>query len=462
MATTHSLGATQGAASSDCRAEETASDSDRAVSGLRFFSWSRHARKSSCNCSDAKWIARWFKRIDNPTKKSKAQSKVGRVDAFSGSQTAVATTAAARSIDDEFDSVNSAANLAKPASSGESPNQLSSGDALGHAALFSPRSRIISASLGSPTTRPHDAGARRPESWESDHMSIAPPDLQGNRQCPIFYVHSPQASNRGFPSSDLDLAGHSQRSPLIAAIPTYDLSPFRHGDAPSSIGASMETPSVGSHDPHTLPGAGISLLQPSYAHLDLVSESSALAPAYTDLVHTLHNLGPAAAAATAAARTRASIGLPVVPELDSDTAQLGPSSVPLPSIYWLLFDMDCDSIDQLRDGNVSSLSPPRLPSGNAGGTGTALPQHGSVVAPTPVSFMAKWEDMLALERRVRSSSRSLSRNHNGAADMPQLKHVPEAQTQSQSQARAPTPVEANRAKRDDWEFPHHGSLTGTR
>jgi hypothetical protein len=435
VATTHSLGTTQRTASSDYRAAETASDSDRAVSSLQFFLLGRHARKSSCNCSDAKWIARWFKRINNPAKKSKkTQSKVGRVNAFSESQPAVATTTTARSIDDEFDSVNSAANLAKSAPSDDSPNQFSSGDALGHAALFSPRSRIISASVRSPTTCLRDAG-RRPQSWESEHMTMAPPDLQVNRECPISYVHSSQGSNPGFPLSNLDLAGQPRRSPLIAAIPTYDLSPFRHGDALSPIGASMEAPSVGSHDPHTLPGAGIGLLQPSYAHLDLVSESSALAPAYTDLGHTLHHLDPAAAA-TAAARTRASIGLPVVPDLDSDMARLGPSSVPLPSIYWLLFDMDCDSIDQLRDGSVSSLSPPRLPSGNAGGTGTALPQHGPVVAPTPVSFMAKWEDMLALERRVRSSSRSLSRNHDSAADMPQFKRVPEVRTQSHSQSQA--------------------------
>jgi len=402
---------------------------------------------------------------------------VCHVNALSGSQTAVATTAAARSIDDVFDSVKSAANAAKPASSGESPNQLSSGDAQGHPALFSPRSRITSDSVRSPATRLHDAGARLP-SWEPEHTTMAPPDLQVNRECPISYVHSPQGSNPGFPSSNLDLAGHSQRSPVTAAIPTYDLtlsSPFRHGDAPSRSRASMETPSVGSHDPHAFPGAGIGLLQPSYAHLNFVSESPALAPAYMDLGHALRNLGPAAAAAaaaTAAARTHASIGLPVVPDLDSDTAQLGPSSVPLPSIYWLLFDTDCDSIDQLRNGNVSSLSPPKFPSGHADGTGTALPQHGSVVAPTPVSFMAKLEDMLALDRRIRSSSGSLSRNHNGAADMPQPKHVPEAQSQSQSQSQAQDQsqaqahtqaqgVETNRAKRDDREF-SHGSLTGTR
>ena len=394
------------------------------------------------------------------------------VNALSGSQTAVATTAAARSIDNEFDSVKSAANTAKPASSGESPNQLSSGDAQGLPALFSPRSRTISDSVRSPATRLHDAGARLP-SWEPEHTTMAPPDLQVNRECPISYVHSPQGSNPGFPSSNLDLAGHSQRSPVTAAISAYDLtlpSPFRHSDAPSRGGASMEALSVGSHDPHTFPGAGIGLLQPSYAHLNLVSESPALAPAFMDLGHALRNLGPAAAAAaaaaTAATRTHASIDLPLVPDLDPDTAQLGPSSDPLPSIYWLLFDMDCDSIDQLRNGNVTSLSPPKFPSGSADGTGTALPQHGSVVPPTPVSFMAKWEDVLALDRRIRSSSGSLSRNHNSAADMPQPKHVPEAltQSQSQSQAQAHTQaqgVETNRAKRDDREL-SHGSLTGTR
>lgn len=394
---------------------------------------------------------------------------MGRANTLFGSQPAVATTAEARSIDDESDSVMSAANLAKPASSGESPNQPSSGDALGHAALFSPRSRIISDSVTSPTTRLHDAGART-RSWEPEHTTVAPPDLQVNRECPILFVPSPQGSNPGFHSSNLDLAGHSQRSPVTMTIPPYDLTlpcPFGHGDAPSRSGASMEAPSVGSHDPHTLPGAGIGLLQPSSTHLNIVSESSTLAPAYVDFGHALRSLGPAAAT-----RTHASTGLPVVPDLDSDTAQLGPSSVPLPSIYWLLFDMDCDSIDQLRDGNVSSLSPPKLPSGNADGTGIALPQHSSVVAPTPVSFMAKLEDILALDHRIRSSSGSLSRNHNSAADMPQSKHVPETQTQfqSQSQAQDQTPaqahtqaqgVETNQARRDDRAL-FHGPLTGTR
>ena len=395
---------------------------------------------------------------------------MGRVNTLSGSQPAVATTAEARSIDDEFDSVMSAANMAKPAASGESPNRLSSGDALGHAALFSPRSRITSDSVRSPTTRLHDAGAR-PRPWELEHTTVAPPDLQANRECPIPFVPSPQGSNPGFHSLNLDLEGHSQRSPVTATIPPYDSTlpcPFGHGDAPSrSGGASMEAPFVGSHDPHTLPGAGIGLLQPSDTHLNLVSESSTLAPAYMDLGHALRGLGPAAAT-----HTRASIGHPVVPDLDSETAQLGPSSVPLPSIYWLLFDMDCDSIDQLRDGNVSSLSPPKLPSGNSDGTGMALPQHSSVVAPTPVSFMAKWEDMLALDHRIRSSSGSLSRNHNSAADMPHSKHVSETQTQfqSQSQAQDQIPaqahtqaqgVETNRAKRDDRAL-FHWPLTGTR
>ena len=394
---------------------------------------------------------------------------MGRANTLFGSQPAVATTAEARSIDDESDSMMSAANLAKLASSGESPNQPSSGDALGHAALFSPRSRIISDSVRSPTTRLHDAGARK-RSWEPEHTTVAPPDLQVNRECPMPFVPSPQGSNPEFHSSNLDLAGHSQRSPVTATIPPYDLTlpcPFGHGDAPSRGGTSMEAPSVGSHDPRTLPGAGLGLLQPSSTHLNLVSESSTLAPTYVDLGHALRSLGPGAAT-----RTHANIGLPVVPDLDSDTAQLGPSSVPLPSIYWLLFDMDCDSIDQLRDGNVSSLSPPKLPSGNADGTGIALPQHSTVVAPTPVSFMAKWEDMLALDHRIRSSSGSLSRNHNSVADMPQSKHVPGTQTQfqSQSQAQDQTPAQAhtqaqgaetNRARRDDRAL-FHGPLTGTR
>jgi len=59
------------------------------------------------------------------------------------------------------------------------------------------------------------------------------------------------------------------------------------------------------------------------------------------------------------------------------------SSAPLPSMYWLLFDMELDSVVDRERGDV------------------VMKPH---VTPTPISFFAKWEDMLALERRTRSSA----------------------------------------------------------
>lgn len=74
-----------------------------------------------------------------------------------------------------------------------------------------------------------------------------------------------------------------------------------------------------------------------------------------------------------------------------------PSLVPLPSIYWLLFDRDEHSIIGGRNGTLrgSPLSPP----GELGGSGVAVASQASA---TPVSFLARWEDILTLERNVRS------------------------------------------------------------
>ena len=75
-----------------------------------------------------------------------------------------------------------------------------------------------------------------------------------------------------------------------------------------------------------------------------------------------------------------------------------PSLVPLPSIYWLLFDRDENSIIGGCNGTLrgSPLSPP----GELGGSGVAVASQASA---TPVSFLARWEDLLTLERSARSS-----------------------------------------------------------
>jgi hypothetical protein len=79
-------------------------------------------------------------------------------------------------------------------------------------------------------------------------------------------------------------------------------------------------------------------------------------------------------------------------------------------------------------GNEAFRSQPKtlMDSGNAGVTGPPPP----LVDPTPISFLAKWEDMLALERRIRSSH--YGNNH---PDMPAQPKQAQTQTQAQAQAR---------------------------
>ncbi|KAF8262275.1 hypothetical protein EI94DRAFT_1744011 [Lactarius quietus] len=81
-----------------------------------------------------------------------------------------------------------------------------------------------------------------------------------------------------------------------------------------------------------------------------------------------------------------------------------PSLVPLPSIYWLLFDSDEHSIN---GRNATLRGPPLSPLGELGGSGVAAASPASA---TPVSFLASWEDILTLERSARSSfAKNLSR-----------------------------------------------------
>ncbi|KAH9997925.1 hypothetical protein BJV77DRAFT_1065013 [Russula vinacea] len=253
---------------------------------------------------DAKWITRWFKRANSPSK-SKARSMPP--------------------------------NSAEPiVASGTSPSLF--GDSLGHTFLFP----------GSDGVAPESGRSGSAATLELEYPD-ASPNLQANREHTIFYPH-PQGANPALPQPHPDLVKHSQQTLEILTSPVFLASPFKmvphlpaqHGRAICQI-----------HGPHTSPSPGP--LQTRYAHLNYVSES--LAPAYsTEFGHPQRNLGPALAEAETAASTHVDAGFSA-PDLVSP--QLGPSSDPHLSMYWLLFDKDHDSS---VDGQRTMGLVPRLTS----------------------------------------------------------------------------------------------------
>ncbi|KAI0004548.1 hypothetical protein BJV74DRAFT_382502 [Russula compacta] len=337
---------------------------------------------------------------------------VGR--ALSRSQ-AAAATATTKGAADGLDSVESA-NLAELPSSGASPSLSYAGER----AFLTSRSGVVSDGVNVKSATGHHHHTR-PCSWELEHRpAVAVSDLQANRERLVFYPQ-PDSSSQGGTHPALTrsqhpdfVAAHSQRILENIADPVFFSSPFRRGGASSPGGTSMDVQSAGDH-------ASRGSSQTRQFHLNLVSESSVL-PTYAELgQHPRRDLGPLAAAA----RTHASdLSL-----ADLVAPQLGPSPALLPSIYWFLFDVDQDSVDWRRD--VSRSPPSKTLSGDAG----SMTAPHVAVTPTPVSFLAKWEDMLALERQIRSS-------HN--ANVPPQSRQARAQAQTQTQTQTQT-VEAKRA-----------------
>jgi hypothetical protein len=158
----------------------------------------------------------------------------------------------------------------------------------------------------------------------------------------------------------------------------YDLaSPLQLVSSSGSFLSGSQPPSTcGSYTPH-------SSVHTRYFHATLGGFLS-VDPAYPKC--TAHDSRPA----SACIHPDSSLAVPT-------HAASQPSLVPLPSIYWLLFDRDEHSFGG-RNGALrgSPLSPP----GELGDSGVAV---ASQVSATPVSFLARWEDLLTLERSARSS-----------------------------------------------------------
>ncbi len=409
MAATDPLGPAQEKASAKCRAKETASGSDRAVSGLRFSrAWLRMGILMQSYYRDAKWIARWFKRANNSASKSKLQTRtVGRP--LSGSQTATAmavTPPPTQSIDGK------SGNLTEPTSSGTGTSPSLFRAASEPTFLFSrsgvqvgPENRRSTTATGH--AGPYHSRLQSP-GWELVYPAVAP-DLQVNREHelerPSFYPHPHSASQSALSQLPCQphpghLVEHSQLTAtlgIVASSPIYLTSqaqaPFKHGTSSPIPNAGTGMDDVKSRNPHTSPSASPGSLQTRYVHVNLASEPPASASAYTELElgYPQPDLGPGPGAT--AVETPARVGTHLlqaqaVPEFTSPAeSQLGPfeSSAPLPSMYLLLFDTELDPVvDRERDERMEPY-----------------------VTPTPISFLAKWEDMFTLERRIRSASRNV-------------------------------------------------------
>lgn len=349
---------------------------------------------------DAKWIARWFKRANSSASKSRLQTDtVG--GHLSRSQTAPAMMAGTppptQSVDGSNHAKSPSENLAEPTTSGTgtSPGVFSA--PLEHTYLFSRSGVQVAPENGRSAI---DSGGHSPyhgrlhsSGWELEHPAVAP-DLQGNRELerPLFFPYSHGTNPVALPRPHTDLV--DSQLPLGGIVTdcsvylaSQALPPFRHDTSSSPNSGTGIMDNVKSrNDPHTSPSPAsvppgpLQQTPTRYVHVNLVSERSD--PAYPELQLGTH--------VDLSSRAQAAVPHFVVAPTGS---RLGPSepSAPLPSMYWLLFDTELDSVvDGERDDVVSRSS-----------SGGMLEPH---VTPTPISFFAKWEDMLALERRIRSSA----------------------------------------------------------
>lgn len=352
-------------------------------------------------------------RINSSASKSKLQTGHGKGCQLSKSQTAsamAATPPPTQSIDgsNSVTVKSPSENLAESTTlsgTGTSPCVFS--PPLEHSYLFSRsgvqvspengRTASATGQLEGPSS--YHGGRLHSSDWDLEHPAVAPDFLQGNREFerPLFY---PVALPWPHVDSQLPL-GIVTNNPVYMA--SQALPPFRHGTSSPNTGTGID--SAKSRNSHTspslasTPSSGPLQTPTRYVHVNLVSERS---DPYIKFEYPQLDLGPTPEALGTGTHVDLSRAQAAVPDFVAPTgSQLGPfeSSAPLPSMYWLLFDTELDSVvDRGRDEVVFRSS--------SSGKDRAMEPP---VTPTPVSFLAKWEDMLALERRICSSSHSAKR-----------------------------------------------------
>lgn len=227
----------------------------------------------------------------------------------------------------------------------------------------------------------------------ADLIQVPNSDLQTNHEHLVLCSSLPHRARLVQVSESPSALLHSQRTVNSCGTSLgYDFaSSLQHVSSPSSLLSGSQPPSsCGSHSPHES-------VQTHQFHTNL-GGSQSVVPAYPK--YTTHDPRPASACM----------------HLDSSVLTSQPSLVPLPSIYWLLFDRDEHSIGGRADTlHGTPLSPPP---GGLGGAGVAAASQASA---TPVSFLAKWEDILALERRVGLSFvKNLSRARQAQPESPEV------------------------------------------
>jgi hypothetical protein len=237
----------------------------------------------------------------------------------------------------------------------------SSGGTLSDTVANSFLSGVVSDSARS--TSPHGGS----QAW--GHNAVAS-GLQANRERTVICSRSQGAYPPLTRSHPAVLYSQRTVNPL-RTTPIYPTSSFQHASSLSSMIAQPADP----RGPHT----SSEPMQPCYPYQDVGCHSPALMyPG--DSQHS-----PISTVAAARIHSDSSALDPVVPQ---------PSLAPPPSMYWFLFDNDDNSVGLHKDASRS----PSRPLGNADNIAPRTAAN-----PTPISFLAKWEDMLVLERRIRSS-----------------------------------------------------------
>ena len=215
----------------------------------------------------------------------------------------------------------------------------------------------------------------------SDATDLVRPnlDLRTNRDHLAFGSSSHGARLAQVPESPSTLL-HSQHTTNSCGTRLgYDLvSPLQLVGSPEGLLLSSQHP--GSCGPHTLH-------EPVQTRHFLATLGSSQSVDLTYPKYTAHD-----------SSRPASVPVCIHPDSSVPTyAAALPSVVPLPSIYWLLFDKDEHSIG---GANGDLRGAPLSPLGELGGAGVAVVSQASA---TPVSFLARWGDILTLERNTRSS-----------------------------------------------------------